>query len=412
MEIPRSLLDGLTDRLNTLSEAGQQLVRNALANAEWETAADLREAMINVMDMVCGAVTDDAAALTADFYDEVRTLVTGKPLGAVPDSQRVMDATEERVRSAIQFVVEGKPIEKFRDALTARVDYEIKLASNLCMASNAERDPLKPRWARVPTGLETCSFCLMLASFGAHYNEKDSISHVHANCDCRMVSVFDGMTVEGHDPDRAFVQTEKCLETIGGRDGLRKDWEALPESERTKAINKRGGIESKAFDAYVNKRLAAEMSTRDLKWLRTGIGPVPSFATAQVARKVLPHELRTANRLGHDHGIACRFIQDYEWVIAANGQKRKMGLPDLEDGTELKTIQGSRNAWGAMDNNLSNSQGKKGLKRVIVDNTEAEHISDSDLIQAAEDVWKDYSEIPSVFILTKTGKLVLIDRRK
>ena len=44
------------------------------------------------------------------------------------------------------------------------------------------------RYARVPQGIETCDFCLMLASRGFVYLTEDTASaHVHRNCDCIVV---------------------------------------------------------------------------------------------------------------------------------------------------------------------------------------------------------------------------------
>lgn len=44
------------------------------------------------------------------------------------------------------------------------------------MKANAARDPLRPKWARVPSGTETCQFCLMLASRGFAYTSEKSAS--------------------------------------------------------------------------------------------------------------------------------------------------------------------------------------------------------------------------------------------
>src|SRR5690606_27044808 len=82
-----------------------------------------------------------------------------------------------------------------------------------------EDDPVRPGWARVATGRETCGFCLMLVSRGPVYtsaraagfggSDREAISaarqaaagntafmdaHMrewHTGCDCRVVPVFD-----------------------------------------------------------------------------------------------------------------------------------------------------------------------------------------------------------------------------
>ncbi len=66
--------------------------------------------------------------------------------------------------------------------------------------------PQRPRYARVPSGAETCRFCIMLASRGAVYLSKDNagaVSHYHANCDCKVVPDW-GDDIEGYDPDEYY----------------------------------------------------------------------------------------------------------------------------------------------------------------------------------------------------------------
>lgn len=48
------------------------------------------------------------------------------------------------------------------------------------------------RYARVPTGRETCAFCLMLAGRGYVYSSAELASHSHAGCDCVVVPVSKG----------------------------------------------------------------------------------------------------------------------------------------------------------------------------------------------------------------------------
>lgn len=68
------------------------------------------------------------------------------------------------------------------------------------------------RYARVPTGGETCPFCVMLASRGFVYISEQAASHAHPGCDCRVVPGFAGETeVEGYDLDGLYRQYVKDL---------------------------------------------------------------------------------------------------------------------------------------------------------------------------------------------------------
>lgn len=406
MQVPSELLKELTDAINAISDELQPKAKAIVdeiarqyANGKGaivpEMVAPFRADVVQAMDVLCSGAADLVAVHASDLYDKVRVEVAAdQPYRAIADPCRDSAKTEGAIRALIESVVRTGKVDAFSSACASRLDYEMRRAAAECMVGNAKRDPLRPKWARVPSGRETCSFCLMLASFGANYNEEDSISHVHANCDCRMVQVYEGMTIEGYDPDRAYAQTEQCLETIGGRDGLWRDWEKLPAAERAKAIQKHGRSESKAFDSYVNKRLSAEMATRDPEWLRTGKVPRPTFATPKVLKEIIKdrkHELRTAARITRC-GIRCDFVDD------------SSGLPDLANRYELKTLQATSSS------NTINSHLKKCTKKkaaaAVFDNCENDEMSDAELAGMISGLQSFHRG--RVYIVTKEKKLVWI----
>lgn len=225
-QIPRSSLDELTQRLNALSEEGKRLVRNALRNAEWDTVAELREILVEAMEAVCATVSDHSAALTAEFYDELREGSVGEPLGAVPASGRDPKATEGAVRAFMQSVVETGATDALEKKLMERVGYEVRAASGHCMMKLGELDPLKPKYARVPAGPETCLFCRMLASRGFAYNSAESageLNHYHDGCDCRIVCSWDDdPAVEGYTPEeydeKAYWENRDAYKDWASRD--------------------------------------------------------------------------------------------------------------------------------------------------------------------------------------------------
>lgn len=198
--LPRAVIDAYTESLNMLSSAARDTVAAMLEQVEYSDIADLREQVIEIMEAVCGASSDLASARAAEFYDEARAVQAGEAIGAVAASGREPSATAGAVRALVQRVVDGKPWESFVSGLQDRADYEVKRAANRCVIENADRDPAGPRWARVPTGSETCGFCIMLASRGYDYMREESADHAHPNCDCRVVPQFGGGSIEGYDP--------------------------------------------------------------------------------------------------------------------------------------------------------------------------------------------------------------------
>lgn len=206
--IPRASIDAYTNRINGLSAATKRVITQAIEGIEFDSVSDLRERLIEVLEPILGASTDIAAAYAADFYDYVRSEEVGKRLGAIAESNRNPKATEGFVRAFVDKVF-SNGLDHNRQLFSDRADYEIKRAAGECMYANGERDPLNVRFARVPSGIETCDFCIMLASRGFVYRSKQSAGgdgHYHPNCDCRIVPGFDGTDIEGYDPDALYRQ--------------------------------------------------------------------------------------------------------------------------------------------------------------------------------------------------------------
>lgn len=413
-EVPTSLLDELTDEVNKLSGDAQEKTRAALKTliADWEKhgggdVAALRNAAYETIEAVLLYYADTcAAARAAEYYDAVRQ-AQGFSGGysAVAESMRDPDATLGAVKYFVGKVVEGAP-EAFVSLCVKRIDEEIRRAANRCVAHNARKDPAKPRYARVPRG-ETCGFCLMLASFGFNAKTEEAASHSHAHCDCRIVPGFDGKTkVRGYDPDGMYERYNECLAALGGRNGISSDWYAMPREDREAFIKGHGGSNSKALKAYTNSRISSEISTRDPRWFKTGKEPKVGFISKEVEKRATKAEIGTAKRLAH-HGVASTFIQDYRWV-QEDGRKRKVGLPDLENGIEIKTIGTSGNAWGAMKNYLDSTAGKEGVKCMVVDNSVSDRISDEALIDAANELVSKYPKVAHVRLLLKDGRYIAI----
>ena len=110
---------------------------------------------------------------------------------------------------------QAKKLAKEGDAAFARACGEFARndafrSLNETIIANVGRDRDKgAMFARVPTGFETCTFCLMLASRGAVYHSRKTAGewkHFHRGCDCKVVPSFEG------DPDAELVQGVKPRE--------------------------------------------------------------------------------------------------------------------------------------------------------------------------------------------------------
>ncbi len=292
------------------------------------------------------------------------------------------------------------------------------------------------RFARVPTGRETCGWCYMLASRGFGYTSAQAASAgSHEGCDCLVVPGADGETsVEGYDPEWMRSCWSDCVSTVANdslRRSARAEWDAMAPRER-EAYRAALGKEARAFvESSGDEELARigldeasrdeggfwrfyaeraydearrEVELRDPRWLYDGERINPTFASESIRKSVSeenPWELRSGIRLSL-HGIAPDFIRDYEWVIE-DGIKKKVGLPDLSCGVEIKTPMTSGNARGAVKNYLANCESKVGVVRIVIDNSES-LFSDEDLYSAICHELP-YYRFRVVAMLCKSGEL-------
>lgn len=407
-EVPTSLLDELTDEVNALSADAQAKVRPALESllSSWERSgggdvAALRERAYETIEAVLGYYADTcAAARAAEYYDAVRAS-QGFPgnYQAVAESMRDPDATLGAVRYFIGKVVEGAP-EVFVSRCVARVDEEIRRAANRCVAHNARKDPAKPWYARVPRG-ETCGFCLMLASFGFYAKTEEAAEHSHAHCDCRIVPGFNGVTtVKGYDPEGMYERYNECVDALGGLDGIASDWYAMPDDERDAIIRRHGNKEGKAYEAYKNRRIAAEIETRDPRWYKTGEEPK---VRKEKGAKPLPKERDVCEMLS-GNGFSVEFLKE----VNETGVK----TPDARLGGatwEFKIPEGYVGEY-TVRNQFKKASGK-GTPRLLISCT-ANHAPSGEVEKIVEKLFSDgeYEYITEVLVLADDGSLRRIKR--
>ena len=213
--IPRAAVDFLTEEINGISADAQARVLEVLRGIQWtpENIAQCRDLVIQALATVMPTYTTMAAQASADFYDAARELVVGERMGAQAISDFDMRKTEGAVRGFVRFVIDGR-VDTFNEQVLQRIDYEMKRSANMSVVENGRRDPKRVRYARVPTGAETCDFCLMLASRGFVYQSEStaSASHVHSHCDCRITPGWDGMEVEDYDPRSIYDRWQDAID--------------------------------------------------------------------------------------------------------------------------------------------------------------------------------------------------------
>lgn len=230
--IPRAAVDEFTRQLNLVSESMRAKLTDQLMQIDFSAPGAI-DVVKDLMQTYCGAATDSAALLAAQFYDAAREYSIGSGMDAVANSQRVAEATNI---ATVGIIDGGKTAQSIIDQLTARLDYEVKRAAGDCVFYNGSKDPASPHYARIPAGSETCQFCLMLASRGFVYSSAKSageLDHYHANCDCRVTPGWgSNPQVEGYDPEAIYDKWQE--EMTATAEARAKKNDTTVEEERKK----------------------------------------------------------------------------------------------------------------------------------------------------------------------------------
>lgn len=163
------------------------------ANAS-ATVAEKREAAKLIMDGYIQGYDDIAAEFAAEWYDH-RAQKSGVALDqAITMTTYKPESVDDVARYQAKKLAKGGDAE-FAKACGEYARNDAFRSLNETIIANVGRDRDKgARFARVPTGLETCTFCLMLASRGAVYHTRKSAGewkHFHRGCDCKVVPSFE-----------------------------------------------------------------------------------------------------------------------------------------------------------------------------------------------------------------------------
>lgn len=210
MILPRKALSEYDKRLATLEGRAYDYASGRIGafieKFPGATPEQVREFAIEVVDDAVGAFGDGASSLAADMYEGMAGLSGAKVKPAVIDTSDVHDHIESEVRYQLGKFLSGNAAEFVKSCASKAAD-QVARRANQTMRLNAKRDGL--RYARVPMGGETCSFCAMLASRGFVYKSARSAgegNHYHKNCRCKVIPGFDWLEVEGYDADEWYAR--------------------------------------------------------------------------------------------------------------------------------------------------------------------------------------------------------------
>lgn len=231
------------------------------------SVAEYREFAKETMDGMCQVFGEAASGLAAQWYD-VQAMASGVTL-----SPAITEVTysPEQIKKVSHYQAKkllNGDIEGFADSCAEYVENNVKQSLNDTILSNAARDKeAGVRFARVPTGSETCTFCSMLASRGAVYHSRKTAgeqSHYHRRCDCKIVPGFeenpDAEIVEGYiaqeyyDLWKKFEEIDKLSIPKAQKDAIKRAWSDSLLNKRSGKLTGVGLIEK--FEEGLNSAKA------------------------------------------------------------------------------------------------------------------------------------------------------------
>lgn len=365
----------LTEQQRAASDFVESSLRAFVAENPGATTAVLRDYGIQVLSQAFRDFGGAAERMACDAYDATARALGvdaeqaephGDPDGGGEDPERI-------ARYQVGKAAEGD-VEKYIAGLAAAAFSRVRLAASRTTAHNAERKGdfgKGMRFARVPTGRETCGFCLVLASRGFVYSSRNeaggAFNRFHRNCDCRVVAGTDGCTVPGYDPEWYRQVYADAVDTCG--------------STRLSDV-------------------CREIETRAPQWVYRR---EPGVVSKEPGAKPLEKEMGAAKVLA-EHGIDVTFIKETN----KNGIK----TPDAHfgDGTIWEFKIPENYTEKTVKNQFKNALGK-GTTRLLIGcdscNTDSESVA-NDVRRLFES--GDFPDITEVLIEKSGQKLIRIKR--
>lgn len=193
-----------------LTRAQRELVRmvqNELAG--FFSAADLsrpervRDALVEIVPLLVREYGELAATVAAEWYESVHP---GEYLAQTAEGTFPEAGVVESVRYHAGALFTDDPASALA-GLSGAMQRFVFYSGRNTVARNVQLDPSRPRFARVPSGTQTCAWCSLMASRGFVYWSRETAGlndHWHNDCDCQIVAEWDRdrAHIDGYDPDR------------------------------------------------------------------------------------------------------------------------------------------------------------------------------------------------------------------
>lgn len=204
--VSRADMAKLSTAQRGIVELALEDIRELLGWVDFGSPEQARDVFLDVLPTLVQSYGELAATAAAEWYEELHPGLYVAEI-AEPIAR---EAVEGSVRYHASHLFDGTP-DEFATVMNGAVQRFVTYSGRQTVARNANLDPAKPRYGRVPQGEKTCAFCSMLASRGFVYRSEHlagATTDWHDKCDCLIVPSWDANQahIEGYDPDRIYAQ--------------------------------------------------------------------------------------------------------------------------------------------------------------------------------------------------------------
>lgn len=209
-ELPAALLERYRQLVSGVSEMTAQVVWAQIQTAQPKTRRELEAIVANALR----SGDSEMSEIDRQYYEAARRYITGEEwrgTGLLTDEEwagsfdRALDAMlreyGEYDPETGWYEIREDDWARFESDMSQFVHRILNESSKHYVEVYGSRDYRKPKYARVPSGAETCAWCWSLAGLGFQYKSAESASHSHSNCDCVIVPSWDESGVEGYDSE-------------------------------------------------------------------------------------------------------------------------------------------------------------------------------------------------------------------
>ncbi|MBW3079888.1 hypothetical protein [Bifidobacterium saguinibicoloris] len=191
----------------------------------FDTAGEQRDALLDLVPAIAAKYGNMGSVAAGEWYEQMRAKwfkdQTDIDTTYEPDDKAIQE-TIRRLAGHLWDGEDGTPADPdaMLRGLLANMDKWVKAGGRGAIEKATERDPRKPRYARVPQGAKTCAFCAMLAGRGFVYTSAEAAGAMrkyHPDCDCETIPSWDknNPKVQGYDDSRfekRYMEARRMLE--------------------------------------------------------------------------------------------------------------------------------------------------------------------------------------------------------